>query len=74
MSRPDDVEQNSSRCLCPGCPTYNQCMRDAGQRMFCARGMTECTPSAHGCICGDCPVWADYGLGQYYFCLEGPAD
>ena len=72
--RPEDTEKNTSRCLCPGCPTYNDCMRDASQWLFCSRGETECLPHARGCICGECPVWEEYDLASTYYCLEGAAD
>jgi hypothetical protein len=69
----DDNEQNADRCLCPGCPTYNDCMRGESQRLFCSRGKTDCDPSANGCLCGGCPVWSDYDLSGYYYCKEGAA-
>lgn len=69
----DDNDQNSGRCICPDCPTYNQCMRDKSQRLYCSRGKTDCNPEPRSCLCGDCPVWAEYGLGGYYFCVEGAA-
>lgn len=71
--RPEDSQQNTSRCLCPTCPTYNDCMRGNGERLFCGRGKTGCNPHANGCLCGECPVWDDYGLADYYFCREGAA-
>lgn len=72
--RPANEERNASRCICPaGCPTYNECTRSTGQRLFCAVGSTECAMTANGCICGSCPVWEEYGLGSYYFCMEGAA-
>lgn len=69
----DDDQDNADRCICPGCPTYDDCMRGKDERLFCARGSTPCGPKAHGCICGDCPVWAQYRLDSYYFCMEGAA-
>ncbi len=71
--RPEDDDENAGRCLCPGCPTYDDCMRGKDQRLYCARGRTDCDPAANGCICGECPVWASYGLGSYYHCTGGPA-
>lgn len=71
--RPEDSEANAASCLCPGCPTYDDCMRGAGQRLYCSRGRTDCTPAAKGCICGGCPVWSANGLSSYYFCMEGAA-
>lgn len=71
--RPENNGQNAGWCLCPGCPTYNTCMRDADERLFCSRGKTGCTPAPKGCICGECPVWATYDLKSFYFCMEGAA-
>jgi aldose sugar dehydrogenase len=69
-----DTQENASRCMCPGCPTYDDCMRGKQQRLFCSRDKTDCGPKARSCICGECPVWNDYDLGEYYFCLEGSAE
>jgi hypothetical protein len=69
--RPQDNEANADRCLCPGCPTYSDCTRDAGERLFCSRGQTKCRLAENGCLCGDCPVWAEHELSQFYYCIEG---
>lgn len=69
----EDSPANAEMCLCPGCPTYNECMRDAGELLFCARGATGCGPRAVSCICGDCPVWQENSLTGHYFCMQGAA-
>lgn len=69
-----DVQENADICICPGCPTYDKCMGDAHLRLFCSRGDTECDPKSRGCMCGQCPVWSEFKLGEYYFCLEGAAE
>jgi hypothetical protein len=69
----EDLPANADRCVCPTCPTYNDCMQDAGQRMFCSRGVTECGPKPMSCVCGTCPVWSQYTLKDYYYCIEGAA-
>ncbi len=69
----DDSQKNSSRCLCPTCPTYNGCMNKDGLKMFCARGKTACQIERQGCLCGECPVASDYQLTDLYFCEIGPA-
>lgn len=69
----EDTQANAGSCICPGCPTYNDCMRGSDERLFCGRDKTSCNPSPHGCICGDCPVWSDYSLATYYFCRNGAA-
>lgn len=71
--RPDDNDSNAKQCICPDCPTYNQCMSEASERLFCARGTTSCETNPMGCICGSCPVWASNSLSSFYFCREGAA-
>lgn len=72
--KPADTESNASACLCPDCPTYNDCMRDNAELLFCGRGGTSCEVSAVECICGDCSVWAENSLSSYYFCIRGAAE
>lgn len=69
-----DTEGNMARCICMNCPTYNQCMKDGMQGLFCARGKTDCEVTQQGCICGECPVSTDYRLAGSYFCMTGAAD
>lgn len=65
--------ENAERCICPNCPTYNDCMKEKEQKLFCARGETECSPEKQGCICGECPVASEYRLSDLYFCKIGKA-
>lgn len=69
----EDTTENAERCVCPTCPTYNECMRNDSELLFCARGKTACMPTASGCKCGGCTVWGKYALGAYYFCMQGAA-
>ena len=69
----DDKPENADRCICPVCPTFNDCMRERGQKLFCSRDSSDCGPRAMSCICGDCPVWDQYELVSYYFCIDGSA-
>jgi hypothetical protein len=71
--KPEDREENAGRCLCPGCPTHDDCMTGKGEKLYCSRGKTQCELSAKGCLCGECPVWSEYGLDSHYFCLRGAA-
>ena len=66
-----DTEENAEMCLCPGCPTHNECMKN--ERIFCSRGKTECDLEKRGCLCGTCPVERNYGLTDFYYCTEGAA-
>jgi aldose sugar dehydrogenase len=70
----DNTAENAERCLCPGCPTYNGCMGDASEVLYCARGASSCSPAAVSCKCGGCTVWVNNGLSSYYFCMKGAAE
>jgi len=70
----EDTVDNSEQCVCPGCPTYDRCMSDASEALYCARSETVCEPEAKSCLCGGCPVWAVSGLEEYYYCLRGTTD
>jgi hypothetical protein len=69
----DDTAQNAERCVCPTCPTYNGCMSDKPELLYCARGKSGCAPTAAGCKCGGCSVWGKYNLGAYFFCMQRAA-
>ena len=68
-----DTEENAELCLCPGCPTHNECMEDNNERLFCSRGKTDCDLEKRGCLCGTCPVERNYELTDFYYCAEGAA-
>ena len=70
----EDTVENAEQCLCPECPTYDRCMSDAAEALYCARSETACEPKAKSCLCGGCPVWAVNGLEEYYYCVRGAAD
>jgi aldose sugar dehydrogenase len=69
----DNTAENAERCVCPTCPTYDSCMREAGELLYCARGTSSCSVKAVACKCGSCTVWGRYHLDSYYFCLKGAA-
>lgn len=66
------MEEEKKLCLCPKCPTYNQCTGEKNQLLFCAMSKSEeCEVSRIQCICPTCPVTDDYGLSSLYFCANG---
>ena len=69
----EDTTGNADRCVCPTCPTYDQCMRDNAELLFCARAATGCSPKSVACTCATCTVWRNNGLASFYFCLHGAA-
>ena len=63
-----NTDENAKQCHCPDCPTYNDCMTTRDEHLFCSRGDTKCNLDEEGCICGECPVWEEYGIKSFYYC------
>ncbi|PIT97130.1 hypothetical protein COT77_03165 [Candidatus Berkelbacteria bacterium CG10_big_fil_rev_8_21_14_0_10_41_12] len=72
MVKIPNTKENSKRCICPNCPTYNECVVGKKEKLFCARGKTPCSPEKQGCICPECSVASEYGLEKTYYCHIGP--
>jgi Protein of unknown function (DUF2769) len=64
-------EHLKSICRCPGCPTYNSCMRENGERLFCLLGKSTCSVAKKACLCPGCPVAAKMGLNLTFYCTGG---
>ncbi|MCX6691531.1 MAG: DUF2769 domain-containing protein [Methanoregula sp.] len=66
------VAEQKDRCVCGGCPTTNECMREKGEIFYCITGRSPvCTFEKKGCICPACPVTTSLGLRKAYFCIRG---
>lgn len=60
------------QCICDGCPTYNECMRERRELLFCIEGKSPaCTFEKRGCLCPNCPVTETAGLSKAYYCVRG---
>ena len=66
-----DTEENLMKCICMQCPTYNMCMKDKMEGLFCSRGKSTCELKELGCICNKCPLWSEYVLNVLYHCVNG---
>jgi hypothetical protein len=65
------IEQNK-RCICGRCPTYNECMREQDELIYCIIGRSPmCSFEKKGCICPTCPVKEAIGLKKAYHCVRG---
>jgi hypothetical protein len=71
MVQVPDTPENEGQCICGGCPTYNECMRERTQALFCARDKSECEIEKNGCLCGACPLASDFRLDKMYYCTTG---
>lgn len=74
MATVPDTEETRKKCICAGCPSFNQCMKENTEVLFCARGKTACELMKSGCICGACPLTAEYSLDKMYYCEIGVAE
>lgn len=70
----DVTEANREACLCPNCPTYDECMAMEEEALYCGTAVTICELTKAGCICGGCPVFSEYGLAGTYFCEAGAVE
>lgn len=68
-----DTQENLMKCICGNCPTHNECMKNAMEGLFCARGKSGCEFQKMGCICGECPLAGEYQLNNVYYCETGTA-
>lgn len=62
------TEENMQKCTCMSCSSYNPCMKEKMQGLFCSTGKTDCDFERQGCVCGDCPVHSEYSLSGSFFC------
>lgn len=67
----EEMTRNRSLCLCEKCPSYNDCMRDKGELLFCSLGKSSCKVEMIGCICPTCQVTRIMGLTHAYYCAKG---
>lgn len=69
----DELKDLRQKCICPRCPTYNDCMRKGYELLYCMAGKSPCKVERYGCVCGSCPVSKSRGFFGMYFCLSGKA-
>lgn len=67
----EDSKSNADKCTCPACPTFNDCMKEKKETLYCARSKSACEFKNNGCICPNCPVYLENGLGHMYYCSSG---
>jgi hypothetical protein len=66
------IEANKKLCICPECPTYNDCAKEQDELLFCILGKSEtCITKESGCICPACPITEKLGLTKQYYCTKG---
>lgn len=74
MAKVPDNEETLKKCICGGCPSYDDCMKGKAEGLYCAKGKSACEITKNGCICGSCPVASEYNLDKMYYCGSGAAE
>ncbi|MFB0560006.1 MAG: DUF2769 domain-containing protein [Candidatus Lokiarchaeia archaeon] len=69
-----DNDENFQKCICPSCPTYNDCMKERTQGLFCARVESDCDFEKTGCLCPSCPVAGEYSISGTFYCDTGATE
>jgi len=66
------MEEQRIACICPKCPSYNQCADQGGELVYCITGKSPvCITQDRGCICRKCSVTPEIGLMYHDFCFKG---
>jgi hypothetical protein len=59
-------------CICPSCPTYTNCAKNAKELLFCYHGKSfMCIDREKECNCPKCPVTKELELKNKFFCARG---
>ena len=74
VAKVPDTQENMVKCICGGCPSYDQCMKDKMEGLFCAKGKSTCEVNRQGCVCMACPLTPEFGLDKMYYCEIGAAE
>ncbi|MDD1775218.1 MAG: DUF2769 domain-containing protein [Methanobacterium sp.] len=72
--RDEELERFKSQCICPICPTYNDCAKKEGELLFCIIGKSdECIKDRNDCMCPPCPFARrlDFGAVHNTYCIRG---
>ncbi|CEA13868.1 MULTISPECIES: DUF2769 domain-containing protein [Methanobacterium] len=63
--------QKKRICVCRSCPTYDQCMTENSESLFCFLGKSQCEVDPAECICSTCPAHDNFQLKHELYCLKG---
>jgi hypothetical protein len=74
MAKVPDTEETIKKCICGGCPSYDDCMKGKSEMLYCARAKSGCQVTHSGCLCGACPLASEYSLDKMYYCETGAAE
>jgi len=65
------LEEEKKLCICKDCSTYDTCMTENMEGLYCALGKSPCLVHERECICSGCPIYKEYGLTYNNYCIKG---
>jgi len=81
-----NTKENIEKCICKDCPTYNECMSNGKEALYCSIGGSNCKTEKLECICEQCHINEEYNLTanldlmekmilhlNNHYCINGPA-
>ncbi|HTX61937.1 MAG TPA: DUF2769 domain-containing protein [Methanobacterium sp.] len=72
--REEELERFKTQCICPICPTYNECAKSKEELLFCVIGQSKnCITDRKDCLCPPCPFARRLNFGAVYttYCIRG---
>lgn len=69
----EKIKEYEVDCICPICPSYNECAKSNSKNIFCLKGKSNCINKEKGCMCPTCPFAAKFKIGVIYnfYCMKG---
>jgi hypothetical protein len=68
----EQIEKSRAICICGKCPTYNSCMKENHELLYCFTGKSTCRDiPKKACICPTCPISRALEFKHAYFCVSG---
>ncbi|OPX60173.1 MAG: hypothetical protein A4E25_00639 [Methanobacterium sp. PtaB.Bin024] len=58
-------------CICRNCPSFNQCMEEDKEALFCILGKSSCDVTIAECNCLECPAHSNFDMRHKSYCVEG---
>jgi hypothetical protein len=58
-------------CICRTCPSFNQCMDENKEGLFCILGKSSCQVDIVECKCLECPAHNNFEMKNDSYCVEG---
>jgi len=58
-------------CICRTCPSYDQCMDEKTEALFCILGKSSCQVNIVECKCLECPAHNNFEMRHGTYCMDG---